>query len=94
MNRYSQTSALRPLAAALAFALGAVIAQAHPGHGIQDASTTHLLTSPYHLVVLAICGTSFLIVACFVQRRMPRRLLQAAGLVALAASTVLWGWGG
>jgi uncharacterized membrane protein len=83
--------AASPLAAALAFALGSAMAQAHPGHGLHDASATHILTSPYHLAVLALSGAVLLLVARFVQRRLPRRLLQGAGLAALAVATVIWG---
>ena len=82
-----------PLATALAFALGGALAHAHPGHGLSDASATHILTSPHHLAVLAISGAALCLLARFVQRRWPRRLLQGAGLAALATATVLWGWG-
>jgi peptidoglycan/LPS O-acetylase OafA/YrhL len=86
-----QSFAARPFAAALALALGSAMAQAHPGHGLHDASATHILTSPYHLAVLALSGAALLLVARFVQRRLPRRVLQGAGLAALATATVLWG---
>jgi hypothetical protein len=86
-----QSTAARTLAPAVVLALGGALAQAHPGHGLHDASATHILTSPYHLAVLTCSGAVLLLVARFVQRRLPRRLLQGAGLAALAVATVLWG---
>ena len=58
MKYLSQTLARRTFAAALAFTLGGAMAEAHPGHDLQDASATHILTSPYHLAVLALSGAA------------------------------------
>jgi hypothetical protein len=83
-------SALRtvvPTAALLALASG--VAQAHPGHGLHAAGAAHLLTSPYHLAVLALGGATIWVAARWVERRLPRRLLQLFGVVAVAAATVL-----
>jgi hypothetical protein len=75
--------------AVLAFATG--LAQAHPGHGLHDASPTHLLTSPDHLAVLALGGAAAWFGARWVGRRLPRRLLQILGVAALTTAAVLWG---
>ena len=91
MKHPSKTAAPRSLAAALLLNLGGALAHAHPGHGLDDASAAHILTSPYHLTVLALSGAALLLVARFVPRRLPRRLLQGAGIAAAAAALVLWG---
>lgn len=66
-------------------------AQAHPGHDWAEADTRHLLTSPDHLAVLALSGVVLCFGARFVHARLPRRLLQAAGLAAVAVAAVVWG---
>jgi peptidoglycan/LPS O-acetylase OafA/YrhL len=65
-------------------------AQAHPGHSWSEASSSHLLTNPDHLAVLAAVGCVSWIAALWVSRRLPRRLLQCAGVGAVAAAAVLW----
>jgi hypothetical protein len=51
----------------------------------------HLLTSPDHLAVLVLGGVTLWLVGRFVQRQLPRRLLQGAGLAALLTAGVIWG---
>jgi hypothetical protein len=65
--------------------------QAHPGHNLRDASPQHLLTSPDHLAVLALGGVALWLAGRFVQRQLPRRLLQGAGLAAILGAAVIWG---
>jgi hypothetical protein len=65
--------------------------QAHPGHNLSDASPQHLLTSPDHLAVLAFGGIALWLAGRFVQRQLPRRLLQGAGLAAILSAAVIWG---
>ena len=91
MKPISKSTAFGSFATAAAVVLGGAIAQAHPGHSLHDASATHILTSPYHLAILASGGALLWFAARFIQRRLPRRLLQGAGLVAIATATVLWG---
>ena len=69
----------------------ALTAQAHPGHDLRDASPQHLLTSPDHLAVLALGGLALWLAGRFVQRQLPRRLLQGAGLAAILSAAVIWG---
>jgi hypothetical protein len=69
---------------------GGSVAQAHPGHSLFDATPMHLLTSPDHFLVLAMTGTLLLFGAKFVQSRLPRRFIQGAGVIALAAAAVVW----
>ena len=75
--------------ATLALATGS--AQAHPGHALRDATPSHLLTSPDHLAVLALGGLVVWFGARWVERRLPRRLLQILGVVAVTTAAVLWG---
>lgn len=69
----------------------ALTAQAHPGHDLRDASPQHLLTSPDHLALLALGGFALWLAGRFVQRQLPRRLLQGAGLAAMLSAVVVWG---
>jgi len=75
-------------AATTAFALSA---SAHPGHDWAAVDARHLVTSPDHLAVLALAGVVLCLGARFVQARWPRRMLQGAGLVAVAVAAVVWG---
>jgi hypothetical protein len=71
--------------------LSALSASAHPGHALREATPQHLLTSPDHLAVLALSGGVLWFAGRFMQRRMPRRLLQGAGLVAVLTAAMVWG---
>jgi hypothetical protein len=63
---------------------------AHPGHSLLDATPTHLLTSPNHFIVLAVSGVLLWFGARLVKRQLPRRILQGAGILALAVAVVTW----
>ena len=56
---------------------------------LTEADTRHLLTSPDHLAVLALSGVALCFGARFVHARRPRRLLQGAGLAAVAVAAVV-----
>lgn len=83
---------LRSLKTAVALGALAVTgsAHAHPGHALNDADLAHLLTSPIHLAALLLVGGGMLVAAQCVQRRLPRRVLQHGGAVAVAGAAVLW----
>jgi hypothetical protein len=66
-------------------------AGAHPGHALTDAPAAHLLTSPYHLLMLSLLGGTFWLAALTVTRRVPRRVLQVCGTTAWVGAAVLWG---
>jgi hypothetical protein len=66
-------------------------ATAHPGHGLGEHGPLHIVTSPYHLAMLAWAGGGFLVAARFVRRRWPRCLLQGAGLAAFLTVALIWG---
>ena len=83
------TSARR--VAILAVGLWTTSAGAHPGHALTEAPVSHLLTSPYHLLMLSAIGAMCWLAALGVQRRNPRRLLQVCGATAWVGAAVLWG---
>ena len=80
----------RGLSAVTLLAVGILSAQAHPGHSLLDTTPGHALTSPYHIVVLALSGMTLFLGARLVQRQLPRRLLQAAGVIALVSAVAIW----
>jgi hypothetical protein len=73
---------------ALALALSTAIVSAHPGHSLHDESFTHALTSPYHLLTLALIGGGLLLGAVFVKRLATRRTMQITGAAAVAVAAV------
>jgi hypothetical protein len=68
--------------------LSTLTVAAHPGHGLHEESVTHALTSPYHLLTLALLGGGLLLGATFVKRLAARRTLQITGVAALTIATV------
>lgn len=81
-----------PAVALLAAAtLGAMQAQAHPGHPLAEEGLAHIVSSPYHLAILAGSGLALWLGARFVHRRIPRRLMQFGGAAAVMGAAVLWG---
>ena len=80
-------SALLPLALMLVAPLAA---SAHPGHDLMDLGPAHVVTSPFHLVTLALIGFVVWFAARFVKNRLPRRFVQAAGILAVASAAVIW----
>ena len=91
MTQTMPKSLLRLALSTATFALATGLAQAHPGHALPDASSAHLLTSPDHLAVLAVGGAAAWFGARWIERRLPRRLLQIFGVAAVTAAAVLWG---
>lgn len=85
------THARRLAAGFLALLAGVPLANAHPGHSFSEATAAHLLTSPGHLAVLVLVGAAMFLGAQFVQRRLPRRALQAAGCLAFLSGVILFG---
>jgi hypothetical protein len=65
-------------------------AQAHPGHGLFEHGPRHAFTSPFHLVLLTAMGLTMFLGAHLVRRRVPRRVLQSIGLIALTISVIGW----
>lgn len=72
----------------LALAFSTAIAAAHPGHSLHNESVAHALTSPYHLLTLALLGGGLLLGAIFVKRLAARRTMQITGAAAVAVAAV------
>lgn len=64
---------------------------AHPGHDLTSMGPVHVVTSPYHIMVLAFGGSLLWWAGSQVQRRMPARALSFAGASMMAGAIVLWG---
>jgi hypothetical protein len=84
------SSLVRTLGAATVLGAAAPL-QAHPGHGWFAYGAGHVVTSPYHLAVLALFGATTFAGAHLIRRRLPRRAMQCLGMMALAVSVMLWG---
>lgn len=69
-------------------ALGLTVASAHPGHALDVEPVSHLVTSPYHLITLAMIGAGLLIGGIFVKRLAARRTMQITGVAAVAVAAV------
>ena len=65
-------------------------AQAHPGHSFSEANVSHVLSSPYHLAVLAAGGALMLMAAQLARQPVSQRLMRSGGTVALIGAVVLW----
>ena len=75
----------------LSTALLAVVqtANAHPGHGLLEHGAAHVITSPYHLVILAAMGVAMIAAAQIVRRRSAQRFMRIAGIGAVIAAGAL-----
>src|SRR5262245_45624894 len=56
--------------------LSATCAQGHPGHPPGEFGLGHLITSPYHLIVLAVLGACAFGLSRFVRHRAVARILR------------------
>lgn len=72
-------------------ALSPLMASAHPGHSLFDASAAHVLTSPYHIMMLAFGGVTLWSLGRMVQRRVPAMILSGTGVAMLVGAVVLFG---
>lgn len=86
MKNSNKPSAFNLTAITLAFS--SAIATAHPGHSLHQESFTHALTSPYHLLTMALIGGGLLLGAGFAKRLATRRALQITGLSAVAFAAI------
>ena len=77
--------------ASVAFAFFSTLpASAHPGHEPGAYGVGHVVTSPYHLMVLALIGTSICIGARLVKDTRLRRLTRIAGTATIVSAALLW----
>lgn len=77
-------------ATVLLLALGAPLAQAHPGHSLFDQGFTHTLTSADHLFLLAVIGGGLFCIGRAIQSRRVRQVLQSLGGLLVLAAIALW----
>ena len=89
ITKHARTLKARFATASL-LAAGAVAAHAHPGHSLSDESAMHFVTSPYHLMVLALGGVALCGAAVLAKHTVARRLLAVGGAAALLAAAALW----
>ena len=81
----------RKISLAIALFGSALTASAHPGHAWTDASISHLVTSPDHLLLLALGGALVSVAGRFVQSRLSRWTLHGLGALALLGAILLLG---
>jgi hypothetical protein len=86
-----KTAKLLSGASTLGYLFSVISASAHPGHSLGEHGATHIVTSPYHLTVLALGGAVLWLAGRLVQRQLPRRLLQSAGIAAVLTAALIWG---
>lgn len=91
ITRMIQPQIRLSLACLVALSASLANVHAHPGHRLGEHGASHIVTSPYHLAMLGLTGVALYVVSRFVQRRLPRRLLQGAALAALVLTAALWG---
>lgn len=78
------------IAALLVFALSNLSLFAHPGHDLGAYGAAHVITSSYHLGILALTGLLIYCVGRFIQNRSRRRLLQIGGAAMIGCAAFLW----
>ena len=68
-------------------------AAAHPGHGLGQLGTLHLVTSPFHVVTLLGLGTVLWLASRLATHQPARRRLATLGTMSVGAAGVFWGLG-
>ena len=81
--------ALRLSVIALTLLLG-IPAIAHPGHDALSHGMEHLLTSPYHLMILAGIGCGLVVSALCVHSWRGRLTLRITGAGMIAGTALVW----
>ncbi len=71
--------------------LGALSAQAHPGHSLGEHGAAHVITSPYHLAILAGVGAALWFGGRFAQTQLARRVIQGTGIAAVLLAALIAG---
>lgn len=66
-------------------------AHAHPGHSLGEHGAAHVVTSPYHLAMLAAVGMALWFGGRFVQSQLSRRILQGTGIAAVITAVAIFG---
>lgn len=71
--------------------LGALPAQAHPGHSLGEHGAAHVITSPYHLAMLAGIGVALWFGGRFARAQVARRVIQGTGIAAVLIAALIAG---
>ncbi|MEW6304885.1 MAG: hypothetical protein AB1705_15525 [Verrucomicrobiota bacterium] len=70
--------------------VAAVDAAAHPGHGLLNEGVSHVLTSPDHLLLVALGGAAVAALASAARHTRTRALARCAGSAIAAIAMALW----
>jgi hypothetical protein len=89
MNQFTKLFSAKTFFFNAALVALAHTANAHPGHPMLDHGTAHVVTSPYHLLILATIGIALLAGAQIVQSRWAQRCLRVAGFGAVIVAGLL-----
>jgi hypothetical protein len=89
MNQFTKRCSARTFCFNAALLALVHTANAHPGHPMLDHGAAHVITSPYHLLILASTGAALLAVAQIVRRRWAQQCLRVAGAGAVIAAGLL-----
>ena len=74
----------------LLFALATLSLRAHPGHDLMEHGPAHVVTSPFHLLIVAMVSALCFTCAAFVMNPRVKRFLSSTGTVALLVTAVMW----
>lgn len=80
---------LRVLLASAVFGSSLPSARAHPGHALEDASWTHLATSPDHAALLVLAAAGTLVATRFITSHRWQRILQSCGFGLLSMGILM-----
>ena len=89
MNQFRNLSSAKVLLCNAPLLALVSIANAHPGHSALDHGAAHVVTSPYHLLILVTMGVGAVAAEKVVRRRWVRQCMRIAGIGAVAAAGVL-----
>ena len=64
---------------------------AHPGHSLFQQGAGHLVTSPFHVACLAVCGGGLFALARLLRNSIARRTVKVLGVAMVAAAFALAG---
>ena len=89
MNQFTKLNSLNSFLFSAALLAVVQTANAHPGHGLLDHGAAHVITSPYHLMILAAGGVALIAGARIVRNRSVQQGLRIAGFGAVIAAGLL-----
>ena len=75
---------------AIGYLLSAISSDAHPGHDLFERGAAHALTSPFHLLVLALIGAGLFLAAKFIRSPKIQILARVTGVATVLLSILAW----